>query len=168
MARQKKKKHEIELYAYETFYSLLEYETKRAKRYNDWTTLVRLAVEAESTDKHQEPQFAAEVFAINVLNIQLRNVDIPCRINNEFLVLMPCTDEIGGRIVCERLEKLFCIEAEVYEKVSFKLKVHIGMISLPSDKALTSKHLMDGALQALDHARENHITKPVIFSELNK
>jgi len=168
MARKKKKKHEIELYPYETFYTLLEYETKRAKRYDDWTTLVRLAVEAETSDKDQEPQFAAEVFAINVLNIQLRDVDIPCRINNEFLVLMPCTDDLGGRIVCERLEKLFCLESEVYEKVSFKLKVYIGMISLPSDKSLTSKRLMDGALQALDHARDNHSIKTVVFSELNK
>jgi len=168
MARKKKKKHEIELYPYETFYTLLEYETKRAKRYDDWTTLVRLVVEAESTDKDQEPQFAAEVFAINVLNVQLRDVDIPCHINNEFLVLMPCTDELGAHVVCERLETLFRLEAEVYEKVSFKLNVYIGSISLPSDKSLTSKHLMDGALQALDHARDNHLTKTVLFSELNK
>jgi GGDEF domain-containing protein len=146
----------------------LEYEIKRAKRYDDWTTLVRLAVSAETSDKNQEPQFAAEVFAINVLNIQLRDVDIPCRINNEFLILMPCTDEFGARIVCERLEKLFCMEAGVYEKVSFKLKVFIGMISLPSDKTLSSKLLMDGALQALDHARDNHLLKTVVYSDINK
>ncbi len=168
MARKKKKKHEIELYPYETFYTLLEYETKRAKRYDDWTTLVRLAVEAETSDKNQEPQFAAEVYAINVLNVQLRDVDIPCRINNEFLVLMPCTDELGAQIVCERLETLFRMEADIYEKVSFKLNAYIGVITLPSDKSLTSKRLMDGALQALDHARDNHSTKTVVFSELNK
>jgi len=168
MARKKKKKHEIELYPYEAFHTLLEYETKRAKRYDDWTTLVHLALEAESTDKDQEPQFAAEIYAINVLNVQLRDVDIPCHINNEFLVLMPCTDELGARVVCERLETLFRLEAEVYEKVSFKLNVYIGAISLPGDKSLTSKRLMDGALQALDHARDNHSIKTVVFSELNK
>ncbi len=166
MAR-RKKKHEIELYPYETFFALLEYETKRAKRYDDWTTLVRLAVDAESTDKDQEPQYAAEVYAINVLNVQLRDVDIPCRINNEFLVLMPCTDELGARIVCERLETLFRLEAEVYDKVSFKLNAYIGAITLPSDKSLTSKRLMDGASKALDHARENRLTKTVTFQELN-
>jgi len=159
MARKKKKKHEIELYPYETFYALLEYETKRAKRFEDWTSLVRLAVEAESSDKNQEPQYGAEVYAINILNIQLRDVDIPCRIGNEFLVLMPCTDELGAQVVCERLEALFRLEAEVYEKVSFKLSFYIGSISLPSDKSLTSKRLMDGASQALDHARENRLTK---------
>ena len=168
MARKKKTKHEIELYPYETFYTLLEYETKRAKRYSDWTTLMRLAVVAESTDKDQEPQFAAEVFAINVLNIQLRDVDIPCHINNEFLILMPCTDETGAQVVYERLETLFRIEAEIYEKVDFKLNVFIGVVTLPSDKSLSSKRLLDGASQALDHAIENRLTKTVKFSEISK
>jgi hypothetical protein len=167
MAR-RKKKHEIELYPYETFYALLEYETKRAKRYDDWTTLVRLAVEAETSDKDQDPQYGAEVYAINVLNVQLRDVDIPCRVGNEFLVLMPCTDELGAQVVCERLETLFRLEAEVYEKVSFKLNFYIGAITLPSDKTLTSKNLMDGASQALDRAREKRLTKTVTFSEINQ
>lgn len=165
MARRKKRKHEIELYPYETFYALLEYETKRAKRYDDWTSLVRLVVEAESSDKNQEPQYGAEVYAINILNIQLRDVDIPCRIGNEFLVLMPNTNELGAKIVCDRLEVLFRLEAEVYEKVSFKLNFYIGSISLPGDKMLTSNCLLDGASQALDQARENQLTKMEISSQ---
>lgn len=165
MARRKQRKHEIELYPYETFYALLEYETKRAKRYDDWTSLVRLVVEAESSDKNQEPQYGAEVYAINILNIQLRDVDIPCRIGNEFLALMPNTDELGAKIVCDRLEALFRLEAEVYEKVSFKLNFYIGSISLPGDKMLTSNRLLDGASQALDQARENQLTKMEISSQ---
>ena len=125
-------------------------------------------MEAESTDEHQEPQFAAEIFAINVLNIQLRDVDIPCRINNEFLILMPCTDVPGADIVCDRLETLFRIEAEVYEKVDFKLHVYIGAVTLPSDKLLSSKRLLDGASQALDHAIEKRSTKTVKFSDIKK
>ena len=167
MARSKKKKHENELYPYETFFALLEYETKRARRYDDWTTLLRLDLEAETSDKNQEPQYGAEIYAINVLNVQLRDVDIPCRVGNEFLVLMPCTDELGARVVCERLETLFRFEAEVYEKVSFRLNFYVGAISLPGDKSLTSKRLMDGASQALDHARENQLTKTVTVSEIS-
>jgi hypothetical protein len=160
--------HEVELYPYETFYSILEYEIKRAKRYKDWTALIRLAVEANADDEEQEPQFAAEVFAINVLNLQLRDVDIPCRINNEFFILMPCTDETGARIVCERLETLFHREAEVYEKVSFKLNTFIGAATLSSEAMPTSKSLMDSASAALEHARENNLSKPVLFSEISK
>ncbi|HSG45679.1 MAG TPA: hypothetical protein VLA72_21260 [Anaerolineales bacterium] len=160
--------HEIELYPFETFYSILEYEIKRAKRYNDWTTLVRLAVEADADDEEQEPQFAAEIFAINVLNLQLRDVDIPCRVNNEFLILMPCTDEIGAKIVCERLETLFEREAEIYERVSFKLNTFIGATTMGSDSSATSKLLMDGASAAMEHARDNNLSKPVLYSEISK
>ena len=110
--------HEIELYPYETFFALLEYESKRAKRYDDWTTLVHLSLDTKTDDEDQEPQHGAEIFAINVLNVQLRDVDIPCRVNNEFFILMPCTDELGAQIVCDRLEELFRLEAEVYKKVS--------------------------------------------------
>lgn len=161
--------HEIELYPYETFLTLLDYETKRAKRYNDATTLIRLAVEAESEDEEQEPQYGAEVFAINVLNIQLRDVDIPCRINNEFLVFMPRTDEASAKIVCDRLEALFLKEAEVYEKVSFKLNAYLGVASIPNeDRTISSKLLMDNAITALEHARKHQHSKTVVFSEISK
>ncbi len=160
----KKKKHEIELYPFETFKILLEYEIKRSKRYSEPVTLVHLSVETDNPGI--EPQHGAEVFMINTLNVQLRDVDIPCRIDNEFLVLMPCTDEFGAKIVCSRLEELFRLEAEVYEKVSYKLNIHIGMNSLPSDRSLTSKRLMEGAFKAMKHARENHSRKTVVFSEI--
>lgn len=162
----RKKKHEIELYPYETFKTLFEYEIRRSRRYNDPVTLVRLAVETENGGA--EPQHGAEVFTINILDVHLRDVDIPCRVGNEFLVLMPCTDELSGRVVCERLESFFRLESEVYEKVSLKLNVFIGMISLPSNKSLSSKRLMEGASRALEHARTNQQTKTVVFSDINQ
>lgn len=167
MAKNKTKKHEFELYSYETFMTLLEYEIKRAKRYNDPISLVRISVQADGSD-NGEPQHGLEVFTINVLNLQLRDVDIPCRIDNEFLILMPCTDETGGRVVCSRLEKFFQMEAEVYEKVSMKFKVYLGLVSLPTDNLLTSKKLIDGAARAISHARENNSEKTIILSELEK
>jgi len=158
--------HEIELYPFETFTTLLEYEVKRSKRYADHLTLVHLVVETD--DSGPDAQYGAENFAINVLNVQLRDVDIPCRIGNEFLVLMPCTDELGGRVVCDRLERLFRLEADVYDKVSFKLTVYIGMINAPGDKIPSSKQLTEGAAKAMNHARQNRLEKTVVFSELEE
>ncbi|HEY5731593.1 MAG TPA: GGDEF domain-containing protein, partial [Anaerolineales bacterium] len=80
-------------------------------------------------------------------------------------VLMPSTDKKGGHIVCERLEKLFRVESDIYDKVSFKLFVYIGMATLPGDRSITSQKIMDDASQALIHARENRIDKTVIYSE---
>ena len=156
--------HEIELYPYETFKVLLDHEVHRSRRYGSPLTLIHLAVETE--DGGALAQHGAEIFAINILNLQVRETDIPCKKDNEFLVLLPSTDHKGGRIVCERLENYFNLEARVYEKLPFKMKVYIGMATLPGDRSISSQKLMDNALLALRHARENRLTATVIFSEI--
>jgi len=158
--------HEIELYPFETFETLLAHEVNRSRRFGTPLTLMHLAVETNSSGS-DDIQHAAEVFAINALNVHLRELDIPCKKGNEFLVLMPSTDQQGGRTVCTRLEKLFLTEAQIYDKVSFKLLVYLGMATLPGDRSLTSKKLMDNASQALNHARKNKLeNNTVLFSEI--
>src|SRR5262245_10547338 len=97
--------HEIELYPLESFKTILEHELHRSRRYKQPVTLIHIGVEADPNTP--QTQHSAEVFAINVLNLQLRETDIPCKTGSEFIVLMPSTDQQGGRIACERLEKLF-------------------------------------------------------------
>jgi hypothetical protein len=158
--------HEIELYPYETFRSLLDHEVNRSRRYGSPLTLVHLAVEAE--DGGAPAQHGAEISAINILNLQVRETDIPSKKDNEFLVLLPSTDHKGGRIVCERLENLFNLETQAYDKVSFKIQVYIGMATLSGDRSISSQKLMDNALLALRHACENRLSTTVIYSELNQ
>ena len=158
--------HEIELYPLESFKILLEHEVHRARRYKEPLTLIHLAVEADPLNP--QTQHSAEVFAINVLNLHLRETDIPCREGNEFLTLIPSTDEQGGRIICDRLAKLFTVEPQTYDRVSFKLMAFVGMASLPGDRTTSSHKLMQNASQALQHARENRLKEAVIFSDLNR
>jgi diguanylate cyclase (GGDEF)-like protein len=155
--------HEIELYPYDTFKVLLDHEVNRARRYGTPITLIHLAVEADTSGPHA--QYGAEVFAINMLNIQLRETDIPCRKGNEFLVLIPSTDEKGGRVVCERLEKLFHVESQIYDKVSFKLETFIGMTSHAGGRSISSRTLLENAEKALQTAREQKSMKAIIISE---
>lgn len=156
--------HEIELYPFDQFQALLEHEVSMSRRYGRPLTLIHLAIEVDSGGP--DAQYGAEIFAINALNLQVRETDVPCRQGNEFLVLMPSTDEKGARIVCERLENLFHVEAQIYDKVSFKMSTYIGTATLSGDRSITSKKLMDNAAHALKHARDNHLSKTVAFSEL--
>lgn len=155
--------HDIELYPPESFNILLGHEVNRSRRYGNPLTLLRVAFEADPADP--QTQHSAEVFTINVLNLRLRDTDIPCKKGDEFLVLMPATDEQGGRIACERLEKLFKVEPQTYDRVSFRLFAFIGMATLPGDRSISSNKLMQNALQALQHARSNRLANAVIFSE---
>ncbi|HKJ38041.1 MAG TPA: diguanylate cyclase [Anaerolineales bacterium] len=156
--------HEFELYSLEKFNILFEHEINRSRRSGENLTLIHLLVETSSSPT--DMQHGAEVFAISVLNVHLRATDIPCREGNKFLVLMPSTDEAGGRIVCQRIEKLFKKEAQVYEKMSFKLSAYIGLATLPGDRSLSSNKLTQNTSKALELAREKQLINTVVHSEI--
>jgi GGDEF domain-containing protein len=155
---------DIELYPPETFQTLLDHEVNRSRRYGDPLTLVHLAF--EMAPDNQETHHSAEIFTINILNLRLRNTDIPCKKESEFLVLMPSTDEQGGRMACERLETLFHVEHKTYDRVSFELSTFIGMATLPGDRSVSGKTLLENASQALQYARANRLTSTVLYSEM--
>jgi hypothetical protein len=157
--------HDIELHSPRSFKILLDHEVSRSRRYGDPLTLLRLTLKTEPSD----PQIlhSAEVFTINVLNLRLRDADIPCKKGSEFLVLMPSTDEQGGRTACERLERLFKTEPQTYDRVSFELSAFIGMATLPGDGAISGKKLLQYALKAQQQARATGHTNAVVFSEMN-
>jgi predicted signal transduction protein with EAL and GGDEF domain len=156
--------HDIALYPPESFKTLLDHEVKRSRRYGDPLTLLHLTFETEPVNP--QTRHSAEVFTINVLNLRLRETDIPCMQENEFLVLMPSTDEQGGRLACGRLEKLFHTEHQTFDRVSFELTTYMGMATLPGDSSISSKELLQNASEALQHARANRSANAIIFSEI--
>jgi hypothetical protein len=156
--------HEIEPYSLESFKTLLEHEVNRSRRYKTPLTLIHLAIETDPDSP--DIQHSAEMFIINILDVQLRDTDIPCRKGNEFLVLMPATFEAGGRIACERLAKLFNVPHQTYDRVSFNLVIYVGMSSIPAGSSLTSDNLLQQAAKAMQYARDNHLTTAVIYSEI--
>lgn len=156
--------HEIELYPLEAFKILLDHEVNRSRRYQQPLTILHMAIEADPDTP--EAQHGAEVFAINVLNLQLRETDIPCKKGSEFLVLLPSTDEDGGRIACDRLEELFRGNPQPFDRVSFTLSAFIGMTSAIANKPLSGNRLMQQADTAMQHARNGRLANTVLFSEI--
>jgi hypothetical protein len=157
--------HEIELYSPEAFRTLLEHEVNRSHRYGDSLTLIDMIVETDPASPQN--QHSAEVFTINALNLHLRNTDIPCKKDNEFIILMPATGTPGARTACERFKKLITIDPQPYDKVSFKLHIFVGMATLPNDdRSVTSEKLMRHAAEALQYARMNQLTSAISFTEL--
>jgi predicted signal transduction protein with EAL and GGDEF domain len=155
----------LELYPPETFRTLLEHEVHMSHRYGDSLSLVDMVVETDPSNA--QALHSAEVFTINMLNLHLRNTDIPCQKGNEFLILMPASGLQGARTACERLIKLMDKEPQSYDRVSFKLLVFMGLASLPYDRSVSSDDLIEHAAQALWHARTNRLKSVVSFSEVN-
>jgi PleD family two-component response regulator len=156
--------HDIELYPLDSFKTLLEHEINRSRRYGEPLTLIEVAVEAEPSTP--QTQHSAEVFAINVLNLQVRDTDIPCKMGSEFLLLMPSTSSQGGRVACQRLEKLFKVTHQTYDRVSFQLSAFIGMTSIDGIVHIPSNKLIEEASAALQHARASRSESVVLYSEI--
>jgi hypothetical protein len=158
--------HEIELYPPEIFKTIVDHEVNRSNRYGDSLTLANLAVETDPVD--EKAQYSAEVFAIKVLNVHLRQIDIPCKKGNEFLLLMPATSAQGARTACERLRRLMTTEQQTLDNVFFNVLVFIGMATLPIDRSVSSNGLIENASKALQYARTNRLARVISFSEIKE
>jgi hypothetical protein len=44
--------------------------------------------------------------------------------------------------------------------------IYVGMSSIPAGESLTSENLLQQAAKAVQHARDNHITSAVAYSEI--
>jgi len=158
--------HEIVLFPPDVFKTLLDHEVNKARRYGDSLTLIDLFIETDPANL--EAQQSAEIFTLNILKIHLRQTDIPCKRENEFIILMPSTSAPGARSACERIRKLVNTEYQTDNGVPFKLFMFIGMAAMPIDHSLSSNELSQNASQALQHARTNRITNVIAFSEIPK
>jgi hypothetical protein len=156
--------HEIELYPLEIFKTILEHEVRKSRRYRSPLTLIHIAVEAEPNSP--QTQHAAEMIAINGLDAELRESDIPCRDGHEFLVLLPSTDEKGGRMACARLEKLLNASSETTDRVAFQVFAFIGLTCTCGGPSLSSIKMREDACTAMNHARTKRSSETVVFSKL--
>ena len=155
--------HENGLYDPAMFRSLLAHEVNKSRRYGDSLTLVNLFVEVDPA--HPETRNDAELFVMNRLRLDLREIDIPCKQDNEFLLLLPSTSAPGARTACERLKKKI-ITAD--EGVALHLSLFIGMASMPAHNSITSEEFAQQAAHALQYARTNRLTSVVAFSDVIK
>jgi hypothetical protein len=154
--------HENSLYHPDIFKSLLAHQVNISRRYGDSLTLVNLFVEVDPT--HPETRNDVEFFVMNRLRLDLRETDIPCKQDNEFLILLPSTSTPGARTACERLKKKISAE----EGAALNLSLFIGMASMPAHNPITSEEFSQNAARALQYARANGLTNVVAFSDVIK
>ena len=156
--------HEIELYLLEVFNTLVEHEVRKARRYKYPLSMICIGVHAEPDTV--QTQHAAEMVAINALDAELRDTDIPCRNGSEFFVLLPATDEKGTHHACERLEMLLNTSDHTHDGAAFQMLSFIGLASIADDLVVSSRTLLDNSRSAMEHARATRTLTTVLFSTL--
>jgi hypothetical protein len=154
--------HDNDLYHPDMFKSLLAHEVNNSRRYGDSLTLVNLFVETDPA--HPETQKDVELLIINRLRLDLRETDVPCKQDNEFLILLPSRGAPGARTACERLKNKITAEAGV----ALNLSLFIGMTSMHAHDSITGEEFLQNAARALQYARAQGLTSVVAFSDAFK
>lgn len=139
-----------EIYSYDVFKVLYEYEISRSKRYP--SALALLKIEITPIALSSELLGSASSIFTSALNAHLRSVDIPCGAGNSYSVLLPSSDEHGARAVCERLLSVFKNKFDIANgAVAFSIQV--GATSHGGGSTLSAEGFLQKAEEALKQSK---------------
>jgi hypothetical protein len=155
--------NEIQLYNREVFEVLLEYEINRSERYPSPISLLSILIIPGNQTLESRQIMEAEISA--QLNSHLRSADIPAKIGDQYLILLPTTDQRGGRAVCERILSVFKGLLRAEEGTTFSVSVFIGLASHPGGADLSSVILKQQAASALKHAHQQGLPTYTAYSD---
>ena len=151
MSLQLNKSSETGLYDEQVFKLLAEYELSRAQRYPSPVTLLHISLNLEQV----KPEIAEKVKQLfeGILNTSLRISDIPGHYGNDFLVLMPATDETGAQAAAGRLIARLKGTRDFDDGNLFKFSIHIGIATHPGGRGASADQLLQQAETAMQQAR---------------
>lgn len=155
---------ETGLYTYDVFNILLNYEVTRLQRYPGPLTLLHVALSTKSLPEDIKTRAAKAM--TELLNRALRVSDVPAHYNDEYLVLLPNTDEAGGRAVAERILGHFRTTQSLSTGRLAKVNAFIGLTYKPGGSSLSANHLVAEAAVAMNEARTRQSYTYVAFSDI--
>jgi diguanylate cyclase (GGDEF)-like protein len=148
----------------DVFNVLFSYEINRIRRYPGPTTLLHIALAVDN--------FAPELIKkanysmANLLNRILRISDVPAHYGDEFLILLPGTDEAGGRAVAERILGHYRTTQNLSGVRTGKLDAYIGLTSRSARDAVSPEELLAEAAVAMNEARIRKSFTYIAFSAI--
>ena len=137
----------LHLHSQATFNILAKYELTRVQRYPNPVTLLYISLNLMEA----EPEVSTKLkrLFVGILHSGLRASDIPAYYSDDYLVLMPATNEAGGTVVAKRLiDKL----TEVKDFAAGN--IHIGITTYPGGQNMSVEKLIERAKSAHQEARQ--------------
>lgn len=156
---------ETGLYGYDVFEVLLNYEIARVKRYPSPITLMHLTLASEGVS--ESFKLRAHEAMTSLLNRTLRVSDVPAHYHDEFLILLPATDESGAKAVAERILASYRTTQSLSTgRLSTKRNAYLGLSSQNGGSVLSAQQLRAEATAAMSEARLRRSYTYIAFAEL--
>ena len=154
---------ETGLYDPDVFRLLAEHELLRSQRYPSSITLLYISLNLNEA-KPGIAKSVTQLFA-GILNSSLRLSDVPSHYGNDFVVLLPATDEVGGVAAAQRLIARLKGTRNFADGNLFKFYVHIGIATHPGGQKKTLDQMLQEAHIASQKAKRIGSQALSIFSE---
>lgn len=142
--------NQSELYDESVFRTLMEYEVSRSQRYPTPLSLLRIGLALINPTQTEAAN--APITLATMLNMGMRQADIPARAGNDFLVLLPHTNDVGARTLCERLLRITLGTQNTPLGFTSRVTICIGLSSHDGGPTITADGLMNEAEAALKQA----------------
>ncbi len=139
------------LYQWPLFELLFGHEIARARRYPSPLCLLHLSMWGNGKVSPERAE-SAVMHVAHVLNSSLRQVDVPAHYNDDFLILLPVTDEEGGLTVARRLIERISGEHTARTGSRYFISVCVGMTSHVGGALISGPDLLQQAAESKDEA----------------
>jgi diguanylate cyclase (GGDEF)-like protein len=144
-------------YTRDYFFKRLEDEYARAKRYETPFALLMLDLDGfkQINDEHGHLAGDGYLRAVgDVVRQALREADSACRYGgDEFCILLPETDLLGGRVIAERIRRAIADLSVAPDGESVRTTVSIGIVAYPAHDVGDLESLLRNADAALYRAK---------------
>ena len=153
------------LYTRHVFGMLFNHEIVRTHRYPSPLVLLRIAAQYDKPPDTGNTENAHTNVARTLFH-SIRQVDVPAQFGEDFLVLLPGTDERGGTVVGNRLLKRLHSDFPTQSGENLPVSVHIGMAVHTGGPSASAETILVQASEALEKARQRGNNTLVNFRDI--
>jgi diguanylate cyclase (GGDEF)-like protein len=153
------------LYTPHVFGMLFNHEIVRTRRYPSPLVLLRIAMDYKTSPDDRESDLD-NLCVARMLFSSLRQVDVPAQYGEDYLVLLPATDETGGTAVGKRLIQRMQSDYQNQTGDNQPLAIHIGMATHSGGPTASAETILVQASEALEEARQRGLNAIVNYREI--
>ncbi len=154
------------LYTRHVFGMLFNHEIVRTHRYPSPMVLLRISTRYEPSS-HTDDAGKLNTSVARTLFHSIRQVDVPAQFGEDFLVLLPGTDEKGGATVGNRLLQRLHSEYPAQAGENLPVAIYIGMASHSGGPGASAEAILTQASEALEEARQRGKNTLVNYREIS-
>lgn len=154
------------LYTQEILEILMFHEIARVERYPIPLALLRIAAEFTNKPTYDVIE-GAKMAVAHILNANLRVADVPGHFENDYIIVLPVTDESGAKVVANRLNKLLFARHPLRNGGQLDLIPFMGIAAIPQGASISVEEFVVRATQALNEARRRAPGSIMTYSEVS-